>query len=210
MDGLMPTMKSGDILGHEFMGEVIETGSAHSKFRKGDRIVVPFNINCGECRQCKLGNYSVCQRSNRNAAMAAAQFGYTTAGLFGYSHLTGGYAGDEAGRAISRAWFGTLVGFSAPLPVQLAVGAHTCLLSALAELPQRKEEVLTTAALIGLGPRCLTGCGRRADWVRRKQQRFVYIDFRPGVEPRQREQRTGESRRGLYPSPLPSSLRPVT
>jgi threonine dehydrogenase-like Zn-dependent dehydrogenase len=61
MDGLMPTMKSGDILVHEFMGEVIETGSAHNKFRKGDRIVVPFNINCGECRQCKLGNYSVCQ-----------------------------------------------------------------------------------------------------------------------------------------------------
>jgi threonine dehydrogenase-like Zn-dependent dehydrogenase len=66
----MPTMKSGDILRHEFMGEVIETGSAHNKFRKGDRIVVPFNINCGECRQCKLGNYSVCQRSNRNAAVA--------------------------------------------------------------------------------------------------------------------------------------------
>ena len=92
----MPTMKSGDILGHEFMGEVIETGSAHNKFRKGDRIVVPFNINCGECRQCKLGNFSVCQRSNRNAAMAAEQFGYTTAGLFGYSHLTGGYAGGQA------------------------------------------------------------------------------------------------------------------
>ena len=81
MDGLMPTMKSGDILGHEFMGEVVETGSAHIKFRKGDRIVVPFNINCGECRQCKLSNYSVCQRSNRNAAMAAAQLGYRTAGL---------------------------------------------------------------------------------------------------------------------------------
>src|SRR5258708_1075840 len=77
MDGLMPTMKSGDILGHEFMGEVVETGSGHTKFRKGDRIVVPFNINCGECRQCKLGNYSVCQRSNRNAAMAAEQFGDT-------------------------------------------------------------------------------------------------------------------------------------
>ena len=92
----MPTMKSGDILGHEFMGEMIEMGSVHNKFRKGDRIVVPFNINCGECRQCKLGNYSVCQRSNRNAAMAAEQFGYTTAGLFGYSHLTGGYAGGQA------------------------------------------------------------------------------------------------------------------
>jgi len=96
MDGLMPTMESGDVLGHEFMGEVVETGSGHSKFRKGDRIVVPFNINCGECRQCKLGNWSVCERSNRNAQMAAAQFGYTTAGLFGYSHLTGGYAGGQA------------------------------------------------------------------------------------------------------------------
>ena len=96
MDGMMPTMKSGDILGHEFMGEVVDTGSAHHKFKKGDRIVVPFNINCGECRQCKLGNYSVCQRSNRNAEMAAKQFGYTTAGLFGYSHMTGGYAGGQA------------------------------------------------------------------------------------------------------------------
>lgn len=96
MDGQMPTMKSGDVLGHEFMGEVVEVGSGFTKFKKGDRIVVPFNINCGACRQCKLGNYSVCERSNRNAEMAAAQFGYTTAGLFGYSHLTGGYAGGQA------------------------------------------------------------------------------------------------------------------
>ena len=96
MDGLMPTMESGDVLGHEFMGEVVEVGQGFTKFRKGDRVVVPFNINCGECRQCKLGNWSVCERSNRNAAMAAAQFGYTTAGLFGYSHLTGGYAGGQA------------------------------------------------------------------------------------------------------------------
>ncbi|SEG48690.1 Threonine dehydrogenase [Methylobacterium sp. 190mf] len=96
MDGLMPTMKSGDVLGHEFMGEVVEVGQGFTKFKKGDRIVVPFNINCGACRQCKLGNFSVCERSNRNAEMAAAQFGYTTAGLFGYSHLTGGYAGGQA------------------------------------------------------------------------------------------------------------------
>ena len=96
MDGLMPTMEKGDILGHEFMGEVVETGSRSHKLKKGQRIVVPFNINCGECRQCKMGNYSVCQRSNRNAAMAAEQFGYTTAGLFGYSHLTGGYSGGQA------------------------------------------------------------------------------------------------------------------
>ncbi|MET4260028.1 threonine dehydrogenase-like Zn-dependent dehydrogenase [Bradyrhizobium sp. S3.12.5] len=72
----MPTMKSGDILGHEFMGEVVEVGSPSHKLKKGDRIVVPFNINCGECWQCKLGNYAVCQRLNRNAKMAAEQFGY--------------------------------------------------------------------------------------------------------------------------------------
>ena len=96
MDGLMPTMKSGDILGHEFMGEVVEVGSGFTKFKKGDKIVVPFNINCGECRQCRLGNFSCCQRSNRNASMAAEQFGFTTAGLFGYSHMTGGYAGGQA------------------------------------------------------------------------------------------------------------------
>jgi threonine dehydrogenase-like Zn-dependent dehydrogenase len=96
MDGLMPTMKSGDVLGHEFMGEVVEVGQGFTKFKKGDKIVVPFNINCGECRQCKLGNWSVCERSNRNGKMAAAQFGYPTAGLFGYSHITGGYAGGQA------------------------------------------------------------------------------------------------------------------
>lgn len=96
MDGQMPTMHSGDVLGHEFMGEVVEVGSPNHKLKKGQRIVVPFNINCGECRQCKMGNYSCCQRSNRNAAMAAETFGYTTAGLFGYSHMTGGYAGGQA------------------------------------------------------------------------------------------------------------------
>ncbi len=96
MDGQMPTMKSGDVLGHEFMGEVVEVGSPNHKLKKGQRVVVPFNINCGECAQCKRGNWSVCERSNRNGAMAAAQFGYPTAGLFGYSHLTGGYAGGQA------------------------------------------------------------------------------------------------------------------
>lgn len=96
MDGQMPTMESGDILGHEFMGEVVDTGSAISKFKKGDRVVVPFNINCGECRMCKLGNWSCCLRSNRNGEMAAKMFGYPTAGLFGYAHITGGYAGGQA------------------------------------------------------------------------------------------------------------------
>ena len=96
MDGLMPTMKSGDVLGHEFMGEVVEVGNPNHKLKKGQRVVVPFNINCGECRQCKLGNYSVCERSNPNAEMAAKMFGYTTAGLFGYSHITGGFSGGQA------------------------------------------------------------------------------------------------------------------
>src|ERR1700712_5489496 len=96
MDGQMPTMKSGDMVGHEFMGEVVEVGNPNHKLKKGQRIVVPFNINCGECRQCKMGNYSCCQRSNRNASMAAETFGYTIAGLFGYSHMLGGYAGGQA------------------------------------------------------------------------------------------------------------------
>lgn len=96
MDGQMPTMESGDVLGHEFMGEVIEVGSPNHRLKKGDKVVVPFNINCGECRQCRMGNWASCQRSNRNAKMAAEQFGYSTAGLFGYSHVTGGYWGGQA------------------------------------------------------------------------------------------------------------------
>ena len=96
MDGQMPTMESGDVLGHEFMGEVVEVGAPDHKLRKGDRVVVPFNINCGACRQCLMGNWASCLRSNRNGRMAAEQFGYPTAGLFGYSHITGGYGGGQA------------------------------------------------------------------------------------------------------------------
>ena len=96
MDGQMPTMESGDVLGHEFMGEIVEVGSDSTKFHKGQRIVVPFQITCGECRQCKMGNWSCCQRSNRNCEMAAQTFGYPTAGLYGYSHMTGGYWGGQA------------------------------------------------------------------------------------------------------------------
>jgi len=95
-DGFMPTMKSGDIMGHEFMGEVVEVGSANKALKVGDRVVVPFTITCGECDQCKRGNFSVCERSNRNKDMADKVFGHTTAGLFGYSHLTGGYPGGQA------------------------------------------------------------------------------------------------------------------
>ncbi len=96
MDGQMPTMERGDVLGHEFMGEVVEVGSPDHVLKKGDRVVVPFNINCGQCRMCKMGNWASCLVSNRNGAMAAKMFGYPTAGLFGYSHLTGGYAGGQA------------------------------------------------------------------------------------------------------------------
>ncbi|MCG7400684.1 MULTISPECIES: zinc-dependent alcohol dehydrogenase [Caballeronia] len=95
-DGFMPGMESGDIMGHEFMGEVVEVGNANSTLKIGDRVVVPFTIICGECEQCKRGNFSVCERSNRNQDVANKVFGHTTAGLFGYTHLTGGYPGGQA------------------------------------------------------------------------------------------------------------------
>ena len=95
-DGFVPGMKRGDILGHEFMGEVVEVGPENTKLKVGDRVVVPFTIICGECDQCRRGNYSVCERTNRNKALADKVFGHSTAGLFGYTHLTGGYAGGQA------------------------------------------------------------------------------------------------------------------
>jgi threonine dehydrogenase-like Zn-dependent dehydrogenase len=95
-DGFMPTMESGDIMGHEFMGEVVEVGKDNQTLKVGERVVVPFTIFCGECEQCKRGNFSVCERSNRNKEKADKVFGHTAAGLFGYSHLTGGYAGGQA------------------------------------------------------------------------------------------------------------------
>lgn len=98
MNGFVPTMCAGDVMGHEAMGEIVEVGpEAKAKGLKvGDRVVVPFQMTCGECEQCRAGNYSVCQVTNRNADLAKAFFGYTTAGLFGYSHITGGYAGGQA------------------------------------------------------------------------------------------------------------------
>jgi threonine dehydrogenase-like Zn-dependent dehydrogenase len=95
-DGFMPGMEPGDIMGHEFMGEVVEVGKGNTVLKIGDRIVVPFTIICGECDQCKRGNFSVCERSNRNKDVADKVFGHATAGLFGYTHLTGGYAGGQA------------------------------------------------------------------------------------------------------------------
>jgi threonine dehydrogenase-like Zn-dependent dehydrogenase len=94
---LIPAMLPGDIMGHEMMGEVVEVGSGvNGKLRKGERIVVPFTIICGECEQCRRGNFSVCERTNRKKHIADKVFGHATAGLFGYTHLTGGYPGGQA------------------------------------------------------------------------------------------------------------------
>src|SRR5688572_20638753 len=95
-DGFMPGMKSGDVMGHEFMGEVVEVGAGNKRLKVGDRVVVPFTICCGECEQCMRGNFSVCERSNRNKELQSKLFGHPTAGLFGYTQLTGGYAGGQA------------------------------------------------------------------------------------------------------------------
>ncbi len=95
-DGFIPTMESGDILGHEFMGEIVETGSAVRNLRKGDRVVVPFPIACGNCWYCRNQLWSLCDNSNPNARMAEELYGYSGAALFGYSHLYGGYAGGQA------------------------------------------------------------------------------------------------------------------
>ncbi len=93
----IPGMLPGDIMGHETMGEVVEVGSGvNGKLKKGDRVVVPFTIICGECDQCKRGNFSVCETTNRKRHLADKVFGHTTAGLFGYTHLTGGYPGGQA------------------------------------------------------------------------------------------------------------------
>jgi len=93
----IPAMLPGDIMGHEMMGEVVEVGSGvDGKLKKGDRIVVPFTIICGQCEQCKRGNFSVCETTNRKKHLADKVFGHATAGLFGYTHLSGGYPGGQA------------------------------------------------------------------------------------------------------------------
>jgi threonine dehydrogenase-like Zn-dependent dehydrogenase len=98
LDGYVPTMESGDVMGHEFMGEVVEVGRGvdAGTLMVGDRVVVPFPIACGACAQCQRGLYSTCENSNPNAGMAEKMFGHPCAGIFGYSHLTGGFAGGQA------------------------------------------------------------------------------------------------------------------
>jgi threonine dehydrogenase-like Zn-dependent dehydrogenase len=95
-DGYIPTMQKGDILGHEPMGEVVEVGAENKKLKVGDRVVVPFTISCGRCFYCQQELFSLCDNSNPNAWMAEKLYGFSPAGLFGYSHMMGGYAGGQA------------------------------------------------------------------------------------------------------------------
>ena len=95
-DGYVPAMTKGDILGHEFMGEIVEVGKGVGNLAVGDRVVVPFPIACGSCFQCSRGMYSICENSNPNAGMAEKLWGHAPAGIYGYSALTGGYAGGQA------------------------------------------------------------------------------------------------------------------
>jgi threonine dehydrogenase-like Zn-dependent dehydrogenase len=95
-NGWIPSMKRGDVLGHEFMGEVVETGKGVTNLRAGDRVVVPFPIACGHCLQCEREMYSLCENTNPNAWMAEKMWGYSPCGIFGYSHMLGGYPGGQA------------------------------------------------------------------------------------------------------------------
>jgi threonine dehydrogenase-like Zn-dependent dehydrogenase len=95
-DGYIPTMERGDVLGHEFMGEVVELGSGVKNLKVGERVVVPFPIACGACSACAAQLFSLCENSNPNGSMAEKLWGHSPAGIFGYSHLTGGYAGGQA------------------------------------------------------------------------------------------------------------------
>ncbi|CAM2874757.1 glutathione-dependent formaldehyde dehydrogenase [Mycobacterium intermedium] len=95
-DGYIPTVMRGDVLGHEFMGEVVEVGKGVTNLRAGDRVVVPFPIACGACSACERDLYSLCENSNPNAGIAEKLMGHSPAGLFGYSHMLGGFAGGQA------------------------------------------------------------------------------------------------------------------
>lgn len=95
-NGYIPTLEKGDILGHEFMGEVVEVGPEVRKLKTGDRVVVPFTISCGKCVHCARQQFSVCDNTNPNWHLAETMMGFSPAGIFGYSHMTGGYAGGQA------------------------------------------------------------------------------------------------------------------
>jgi threonine dehydrogenase-like Zn-dependent dehydrogenase len=96
MDGFIPTMQRGDVLGHEFMGEVVEVGNGVTNLQRGDRVIIPFPIACGNCYFCRRGLWAACDNSNPNARIAESLYGFSGAGLFGYSHMMGGYPGGQA------------------------------------------------------------------------------------------------------------------
>ncbi len=96
LNGMVPTMEEGDILGHEFMGEIVEVGSDVNKFEKGDRVVVPFTLACGHCHFCNNELYSLCDNSNRNSDLCRENLGHSISGIFGYSHMLGGFSGGQA------------------------------------------------------------------------------------------------------------------
>jgi len=95
-NGFIPSMEKGDILGHEFMGEVVEVGPGVKKLKQGDRVVVPFPISCGACLACSDGLFSCCENSNPNSWISEKLWGHGIAGVFGYSHMMGGFAGGQA------------------------------------------------------------------------------------------------------------------
>src|SRR5512142_255516 len=95
-NGFIPTMRKGDVLGHEFMGEIVETGRDVKDVKVGDRVVIPFPIACGRCNMCQRALFSLCENTNPNAWMAEKVWGFSPAGIFGYSHMLGGYPGGQA------------------------------------------------------------------------------------------------------------------
>ena len=101
-NGYIPSMQEGDILGHEFMGEVVETGSAVSNLKQGDKVVVPFTISCGKCFFCEHEMFSVCDNSNPKPEGQETAYGFAGSGLFGFSHLMGGFAGGQLGALLAK------------------------------------------------------------------------------------------------------------
>ena len=151
--GFMPGMESGDVLGHEPMGEVVEVGAAaKGKLSVGDRVVIPFTINCDECDQCKRQYYSVCENTNRNRNEASKMFGHTTAGLFGYTHLTGGYQGGQA--EYLRVPFADATHIKVPshLPDEKVVFLSDILPTGWQAAVQCEIEPTDTVAIWGAGP----------------------------------------------------------
>jgi len=152
-DGFMPTMESGDILGHEFMGEVVETGSvAAGNLNKGDRVVIPFTMACGTCFFCQRTLFSCCENSNPNKEMAEKVMGHSPSGLFGYSHMLGGFAGGQA--EYVRVPFADFGAFKAPdaLPDEQVLFLTDILPTGYMAAEQADIEAGDTVAVWGCGP----------------------------------------------------------